>query len=159
MAAITVRVHLGAFEGQLAALQDRLLAAVTRGMTIGLRRLQTVVVDEKLAGQVLQRRSRRLIRSVRLRPAAPRGDQIVGGVEAGGGVAWYGRLHEHGTDRPFVVWAQTARALRFSWQGQTHFARSTVHPPFRERSFLRSAFTEQQTRLIDAIREALPGGR
>lgn len=154
--AITVRVQLGAFEGELATLRDRLIASVTHGMTVGLRRLQTVVVDEKLAGQVLHRRTRTLIRSVRLRPAEAHGDQIRGAVEAGGGVAWYGRLHEYGTSRSFVVRATRARALRFVVGGQTVFARATTHPPFPERSFLRSAFTERQAMLLDAIRAALP---
>lgn len=58
-------------------------------------RLQSIIVG-KLSGTVLNIRTGKLAGSVRVEPAKMEGDTLVGGVEAAGGPAWYGRIHEYG---------------------------------------------------------------
>lgn len=59
-------------------------------------RLQAKIVGEKLSGQVLHIRTGKGAGSVRVVLAKLEGDTLSGGVEAGGGPAWYMILHEWG---------------------------------------------------------------
>lgn len=59
-------------------------------------KLQAHVQKTKLEGQVLAHRSGKLTTSVRVVPAHVEGASLVGAVEAAGGPAWYGLIHEKG---------------------------------------------------------------
>jgi hypothetical protein len=59
-------------------------------------RLQAKIVGEKLKGQVLHRRSGKLIQSIRIIEPTIEGGNLRAGVQGAGGPVFYGRLHEFG---------------------------------------------------------------
>lgn len=159
---VTVRVNLGEFHEQLASWRDHLLARIQRGMNVGLRRTQTFIMREELAGQILNRRTRKLVRSVRIEPAAFVDDRIVGAVLAGGGPAWYARVHEYGGLKAYTIMPKQAQALRWVIQGPAlsrhglaRFAKVVHHPPLKARPFMRPALETQASTIVRSIREEL----
>src|SRR5208337_347526 len=58
--------------------------------------LQSRIVGSKLSGQVLHHRTGKLIDSIRLNPseATATENEVTGGVQGAGAVAWYGKVWE-----------------------------------------------------------------
>ena len=73
----------------------RLLANLTAKVNSLSLRLQSIIVG-KLSGPVLKIRTGKGAGSVRVELAHVEGDSLVGGVQAGGGPAFYLALHEFG---------------------------------------------------------------
>lgn len=73
-----------------------LLQKLMRQSDIEMTRVQSLIQSTKLEGQVLHHRSGKGIASIRMIPAQLQGSIITGGVQGGGGVAWYMALHESG---------------------------------------------------------------
>src|SRR5258708_833231 len=73
--------------------------------------LQSYIVPQKLSGQVLNRRTGVLAGSVREIPAVLEGTKIVAAVEAAGGPAFYGAVHEYGGRRRFPLVRSGARSF------------------------------------------------
>lgn len=113
--------------------------------------LQAHVMEQKLLGQVLHRRTGNLLRNIRQSVEVGSNRQVIGRVFVAAG-APYGRIHEYGgTIQIPEIFPVKAKALRFMIDGHVVFAKrvrahSVVMPP---RSFLRSTLRE---RLDDARR-------
>lgn len=139
--------------------EHAVFAAVEAALNAQLTAEQDVIVDDALAGGVLQRRSGKLAASVRLLEAAITGDTFSGSIEAGGADAPYAAFQEFGTDRWYDIVPARRKALAWEGEDGTIFAKHVHHPPIRERSFLRSTHTQQRTqfanRLAQAVAEAL----
>ena len=118
------------------------LPALMQRMNFLMLRFQKYVQEQKLSGQVLNARSGNLRDSVRVVPAAISGGVIKAGVQAAGGPAWYGRLHEYGVDHEWLIVAKNRKSLAFEIAGQMLFRKSVVHPPLPARSFMGSSATE-----------------
>lgn len=130
---------------------DRIVVAMTETMDELMLRLQSNIVDEKLHGQVLQQRTGKLAASVRALPATQEGTTIVGVVEGGGGVAWYGRLHEYGFG-PYDY--ETTRTIKMFY-GDLTFKKLVHSSGFPERSFMRSSLDEFQSSIVEAMQVSL----
>lgn len=126
---------------------DGLAPAVTR---LGFE-LQRKVQSEKLTGQVLKVRTGRLRSSINTE-IEDSGSEVAASV---GTNVSYGKIHEYGVGRSWLVEARNAKALRFTVGGRTVFARRVVHPPLPERSFLRSALAEMAPAIEEGLREAV----
>ena len=148
-------------------LQELLRLRMTMTMTL----LQSRIVGDKLSGQVLHHRTGKLIDSIRLNPteATANENEVVGGVEGGGGPAFYGRIHEYGGT--FEV---KERERRIGYRGgeivklltKSGTVRKEVDEirkqkvkahtvTFPERSFMRTSFSELRERIIAELQAAV----
>lgn len=115
--------------------------------------LQSHVKQNKLSGQVLNRRTGTLSRSV-----ARRVEDGADGVQGVVGTnIEYGGIHEFGgRTKPHIIEAKNAAALKFTIGGRTVFAKSVNHPGsiIPERSFLRSALADLRTKIETELADA-----
>lgn len=151
---ITVEINTAQVVSEIQRRKPTILEAVRLKMD-GLNiALQSHIVADKLSGQVLHHRSGKLANSVRVNPAKIDGDTISGSVEAAGGPAGYGKLHEYGTDKPYRIVPINKKALAFLLDGKQVIVKSVLHPPIKERSFARSSFAEMQDSIVTGIQAA-----
>jgi phage gpG-like protein len=119
--------------------------ALTAGITKATLQMQQHVQVDKLSGQVLHHRSGKLINSVRVIPVHQEGTALVGAVEAAGGPAFYGRVHEYGGTFTYVRPSKK--------HGSTQV---TVH--FPERSFMRTSIEELTPKIEAGLTDAVAEG-
>jgi hypothetical protein len=117
--------------------------------------LQSVIVSEKLAGEILQRRTGNLADTVHVVPAQNDGSVITGYVEAGGSSAIYAQFQEYGTTRWYDIFPVNKQSLAFQIAGKLIFAKKVHHPPILERSFMRSTQTERQPEMTANLQAAV----
>jgi hypothetical protein len=132
--------------GAMQVLQTRLRGAM--------QQLAAYIVLEKLSGQVLHRRSEKLARSVRVIDPKIRGRQIVMGIEAATGDAFYGKYHETGINHEWVINAK-GRALRFVSEGKVFYRQSVSVPQLPARPFMRPSLNENRRKLWQEVDAAL----
>lgn len=142
----------------LQAVGPNILSALVRKIEMIDLGLQQYIVTRKLQGQVLHHRSGKLAQSIRIIPVRQEGTRIVGGVQGGGGVAWYGRVHEFGGSGPYMIVPREKKVLRFEIGGTVIFARRVNHPPALERSFMRSSMEERRAWIVQGLRDAMIEG-
>lgn len=130
------------FERLPATAAQALLAKVT---ALALR-LENRVKTQKLDGQVLNRITGALSRSINNRVERI-GNAITGYVFSSGDVK-YARIHEYGG----VIVPVKAQALRFMIGDQMIITQKVVMP---ERSYLRSSLTEMATTITTEMKEAV----
>lgn len=146
-------------------------------------KLQRYIVGQKLQGQVLHQRTGKGASSVRVIPASTQGNAMVGGVQAGGGPAFYLFFHEHGTESAYKIVPKNRQALAFFPQGLSNVqggrsimrglgrgrmgsaakfgaaggvvVKSVMHPPIKERSFMRTSLKEMRDEIVAMIKAAL----
>jgi phage gpG-like protein len=98
-------------------------------------------IERKLSGEVLQRRSGRLLGSISVEA-----ERVgLGASVTIGSDSPYAAIHEYGGTLPArTVLPQSARALAFPWRGQQRFFKWVQLPAVTmpERSFMRSALDE-----------------
>jgi hypothetical protein len=133
----------------LVARLEGLPAAITATLTPTVQalaeRLAARIVSEKLSGQVLHRKTGTLAGSVHARPVSNEGSTIRGTVEGAGGPAWYGRLHETGTERGWEITAVKAKALQFQLSTKAKmmtYAHSVYHPALPARPWFNESLDE-----------------
>ena len=126
---------------RLSALPRRIrsrIAQVTRQLG---RALQHDVQNNKLTGQVVKVRSNVLASSIN-RQFEENGGNFIATV---GTDVPYAKILEFGVSRPWLIEARTAKTLRFAVGGRTLFRKRVLHPPVRERSFLRASSRDLAT--------------
>lgn len=148
---LTTDVH--DFEPFLRGKAAALEAGFIRKLDFLNAKLQQRIAGEKLQGQVLNAITGKLARSVEAIPATLSGTLIEGSVQAGGGVAFYGRFHEEGTRGPYEILPKKGKVLAFMLGGKMRFAKRIMHPGLPQRSFVRSAFEEMQTEIIVGLEQ------
>ncbi len=116
--------------------------ALREKMSYTTAHLQQIIVDEKLDGQLLNRRTSSLANSVRQTPTTETTEEIDGGVVAGGTGAPYARPLEYGSQAHEIV-AVNAKALHFVIDGKDIFRRRVMHPGNRAYAFMRGTLDEQ----------------
>jgi hypothetical protein len=113
------------------------------------------IVTEKLSGQVLHRRTGILATSVHATPTLIEGDTIRGGIEAAGGPAAYGKIHEMGTEHMWEIVGTKNRMLHF-WLGEKEVFRKRVsHPAMMARPFMKPTALELQETLNASLARAI----
>lgn len=133
-----------------AALKQALLVKVTQ-LTL---RLEKKVKTEKLNGQVLNRITGNLARSIASK--VDQGPESVTGRVFSSGDVKYAAIHEFGGQTaPHLILPKKAQALAFtSKDGQQVFARKVNHPGSKmpERSFLRSALRDMSADITKELK-------
>jgi hypothetical protein len=89
------------------------MAYLSKQMTIEMEALRTYIVLNKLSGNVLQSKQGTLIDSVQATETVTSGAQVTGGVEAGGGPAYYGVFFEKGGTSKYLIVPKVKKALAF----------------------------------------------
>jgi hypothetical protein len=129
----------------LEGLPDRLRAELKVGIGRAALKLQREVVQQKLNGQVLKRRTGHLMNSVN-QAVSESGTQIVGIVSAGGPTVKYARAHEYGFSGTVTVKEhlrlQTMAFGRPMEPRQVTVKAHSMKMNLPERSFLRSALRD-----------------
>lgn len=110
-------------------------------------------IERNLSGEVLQRRSGRLLGSVSVEV-----ERVgLGASVTVGSDLPYAAIHEYGGTLPArTVLPRSARALAFPWRGQQRFFKRVQLPAVTmpERSFMRSALNETLPEIRAAIEAA-----
>ena len=140
----------------------QIVSVLTTKLSALMLQLSSYIVGKKLSGQVLHRVTGTLAGSVHATPTERTGEKIIGGVEAAGGPAFYGRsfelgeLHSTGT---YVVPVK-ARALSFMLDGKRVFAMRVLRKPLEARPFMAPSLAENagsiRSQLNIAMNEVLP---
>lgn len=138
-----------------AAVHDMLLRKIT-SLTL---RLQTHVKADKLSGQVLNRRTGALSRSI-VQQVLDQGLVIYGRVFSSGDVK-YAAIHEFGgKTRAHDIFPKKADALSFMMGGRRVFAKVVHHPGSQmpERSFMRSSLADMAEEITLGMKQAVVDG-
>lgn len=123
-------------------------------------KLEAHVKKNKLSGQVLGRKSGRLIRSIGSKVLQT--PQSVFGIVFQSSDVPYGAIHEYGgkTGAHLIV-PKKAKVLAFAGKGGGQvFARKVNHPgsTFPERSYMRSSLRDLSTEISTGMKEAIVRG-
>ena len=135
------------------------LALKRRVVTLAIK-LQAKIVNEKLAGQVLNRITGALSRSIFWEMITDNDSGVVAKVASSGDVK-YAAIHEFGGKTPpHDIYPTKGEALHFFAGGKEIFAKVVHHPGsvMPERSFMRSSLREMQTEIIEQIQQAAVEG-
>ena len=145
---------------KLNAMPEKIRASLVREVTKQALLLERHVKTQKLMGQVLQKRTGRLMQSIQGRVSQATATAVMGRVYSAGDVKYAG-IHEYGgATPPHLIEARKAKALAFGIGGKTVFARSVNHPGSKmpERSFLRSSLTDRAPEIKEALTRAVKEG-
>ncbi len=134
----------------LRAKTDRFTAALIAKVDL-LDAILQAKIQAKLEGPVLQHRTGNLVRSIEMIPAKLEGDNIVGAVQGGGGVAFYGRFQEYGTRGPYQIVATNKKALHFLIGGKDVFAKRVTHPGLQGKNFMGGTAEEMRQEILDGL--------
>ena len=143
---ITANANISQFDSRLLALRERMRAALVAGMTDATIKMVQIVKEEKLSGQVLNRRSGRLSRSIKQRVEEMQDGGVRGII--GLNEVKYGIAHEFGFCGAVNVRTHERR-MRSGRMVNVRAHDRMVN--MRERSFLRSTRDES----MDLTREIL----
>lgn len=118
----------------------------------GAEELRTYIKNVALSGGVLNERSGRLKRSIKIREEHVVGyEGAVYEVYSDERVAPYGRFHEFGVRHGWDIYPKEKKALRFKIGDRVIFATHVWHPPLKMRSFLREPARQQGPRITQEI--------
>lgn len=129
-----------------------------RGEAVRLTQALAALVRSKLSGPVLQRRSGRLIGSIRSE-LIETADSVGGRVSTSG--VPYARIHEYGGQTsPHEIVAKNSASLAFVWQGRQVFFKRVNHPGSKmpERSYMRSSLEEMRSEIAESYKRAGAAG-
>jgi hypothetical protein len=121
--------------------------------------LQAHIIGTKLTGQVLHQRTGKLIDSVRLNPAEATATDLAveGGVQAGGGPAWYARIWELTGLPAYEIVPVNKKALAFMLDGKQIIVRRVMHPAVGPKPFMKPSFEEKRDEILAGLQEAANG--
>jgi hypothetical protein len=118
--------------------------------------LQSKIVGEKLEGQVLQSHTHKLASSVRVNQVQNDGTILSGGVQAGGGPAFYAKFQEEGTQGPYTIAPKDpGGVLAFIVDAKQVFVKQVTHPGLEARSFMESTLLESKSAILNSLKEAV----
>lgn len=142
---------------RLGAVYPNVYASILAAMTkLGLD-LKAIVVDQNLSGAVLNRKTGTLAGAQNLTMTSD-DTQIQAQVGFNSATVPYGKMHEFGVPKSWVIEAKRAKALRFEIGGTVFFRKSVVHPPLPERSFLRAALAQIAPQVLPELQAAVNSG-
>ena len=119
-------------------------------------KLQKHVVVDKLQGQVLQKRSGALQRSIQ-NQVIQNDSGVTGRVFSSGDVK-YAAIHEFGGRiPPHIIEPKNGEALAFMLNGKMSFFKKVNHPgsDMPERSFMRSSLKDMRQEIINGMEKAI----
>ena len=92
---------------------------LAKQMTIEMEALRSYVVNNKLRGQVLNSKQGTIIDSVQATGTTTEGAKVTGGIEPGGGPAFYAVFFEKGGKGQYPIFPRVKKALAFLTPSQT----------------------------------------
>lgn len=122
-------------------------------------RLQAFIQRDKLSGQVLNRKSGRLMRSIKTK--VEQAARAVYGIVFQSADVPYGGIHEFGgRTSAHVIMPKKASVLAFNWKGAKVFFRKVNHPgsTMPERSYMRSGLRDMSVEISTGIKMAVLQG-
>lgn len=122
-------------------------------------KLRSHIVNDKLRGQVLNRRTGRLGQSIQQKVTS--GATAITGTVFSAGDVKYAAIHEYGGQTAaHVIEAVNAKALAFEKAGQLIFAKRVNHPGSKipERSYMRSSLADMKDEIIAKMTLAVQQG-
>jgi hypothetical protein len=156
MGTVSFTVDTTGVEAALQGRADRIIQSLIRRTTAINESLQAKITGEKLSGQVLHQRTGKLIGSVRTIPVTNDGSTIAGGVQAGGGPAYYAKFQNYGTAGPYEIRPKDPKGvLAFMVDGKMAFAKVVRHPGLPARNFMESTLEESRAGIVAALQEAV----
>jgi hypothetical protein len=156
MGTVSFTVDTSGVEAALQGRADRIINSLVRRTTAIDESLQAKITGEKLSGQVLHQRTGKLIGSVRTIPVTNDGATIAGGVQAGGGPAYYAVYQNYGTAGPYEIRPIDPKGvLVFLLDGKTVFAKRVMHPGLPARNFMESTLEESRAGIISSLQSAV----
>lgn len=144
---------------RLEAMPASVAASLLRKVHVLVLKLQTYIQRDKLSGQVLNRKSGRLMRSIQTKVEQV-ASAIYGIVFQSADVP-YGRIHEFGgRTAPHVILPKKAQVLAFNWNGADVFFRKVNHPGSQmpERSYMRSGLKDMSIEISTGLKMAVIEG-
>ena len=155
---IRFRVDPSALDGYLPAKGDAVIAALTARVTSVNAALQAKIAGDKLQGNPIKSHTDKLAGSVRTIPTQNDGSKISGGVEAGGGPAFYAKFLEDGS-APHVIRPKDPKGvLAFVVGGKTVFARAVNHPGTKAYLFMKGTLAEERGNIVEQLQDAAAEG-
>jgi phage gpG-like protein len=133
-------------------LPDQIRAEGLTSMENLVSEMVSYVINDKLAGQVLTKRSGRLANSI-FGSAVIAGEQVVGTVGSRG-VPYAGIQEYGGTTPAHDIYPNAAKALSFMWGGERAIFAHVHHPGSKipENSYLRSTALDMHGQILDELR-------
>jgi hypothetical protein len=150
---IEANIDLSAVSAFLESKTEAIRLALAERMTAVDLMLQSKIVEGKLSGDPIKRRTGKLSNSVRPIETMVSGPEITGGVTAGGGPAYYAKFLEYGT-RAHLIFPVKARCLAFIIDGKQVFAMRVNHPGNRAYAFMRGTLEENSQNIIGEFQDA-----
>lgn len=130
---------------RLPVMSEKVRANMSRAVHQLATELRTIVIRDKLSGQVLNKITGHLQQSIQ-QEVTEASTKITGKVYSAGDVK-YAAIHEYGG----VILPKNADYLVFQIQGQWKKVKSVTMP---ERSYLRSTLHEQEPHIIEVMERA-----
>jgi hypothetical protein len=155
MAIVRFKVDASSASAHLRGKTDAIRAALVERTTA-----ISVALADKIKGQlngpILKIRTAALVNSVRVVPTAASGDQITGGVTAGGGPVSYAKYLEYGTSGPYVIRPKDPKgALALRVAGSLIFRKSVNHPGLRAFEFMRGTLEQSREAIVASYQDAV----
>lgn len=145
---------------QLKAMPQNVTRELNREALYLADKLRNHIILHKLSGQVLNKRTGNLQRSIKSKVETNPGVSVVGKAFSSGDVKYAG-IHEFGgMTKAHIIEPKHARALAFEVGGKTIIRRRVNHPGSKmpERSFMRSSLTDLTPDIIKGFTQAVMRG-
>jgi phage gpG-like protein len=155
----TIQVDSRAVTARLESMPARIHARLEQTVYALAERLRSHVIQDKLLGQVLNRRTGRLGQSIQQKVDST-ATGITGTVYSAGDVK-YAAIHEFGGHIPgHEIVARNAQALAFMMGGKQVFAKRVNWPgaTMPERSFMRSSLADMRDEIVEKMTQAVQDG-
>ena len=135
---------------------EKVRARLERAVYSLAERLRNHIIQDKLLGQVLNRRTGRLGQSIQQKVDSS-ATSITGTVYSAGDVK-YAAIHEFGGHIPaHIIEAKNAQALAFVMGGKQVFAKRVNWPgaTMPQRSFMRSSLADMKDEIVQKMTQAV----
>jgi hypothetical protein len=170
---IRFNVDTSSIDGFFPAKGGAIVAALMQRTTAINSALQAKIAGDKLQGNPIKSHTNKLAGSVRVIPTRNDGTKIAGGVQAGGGPAFYAKYLEDGS-QPHIITVKNAKALAFEVGGATGyspwggkfsnpasgliFVKMVHHPGTQAYLFMKGTLKEEQAGIMEQLKSAAREG-
>jgi len=148
------KVDTSAVEGYLPAKGDAVVAALMERTNAVNLKLQAKILG-KLEGDPIKSHTHKLSGSVRVIPTTNDGAKINGGVQAGGGPAFYAKFLEDGTQPHVIMPKDPKGVLAFMIAGQMVFRKKVMHPGNKPYLFMKGTLAENKENIVASLQSAV----
>lgn len=156
---ITITLDESKLQLRLSSMPAAIHRKLVTTIAILAEKLRSHIVTNKLTGQVLNRRTGRLGRSIQYR--VDQSPSSVQGVVYSAGDVPYAQILEYGgRTSPHIIEARNGKALAFNWNGRDVFYKRVNHPGsvIKEYRYMRGSLDDMRQEIIDRMTSAVKEG-